>query len=199
MVVAEEPQGTLPNQPTSLPAWLSLTVQALVLHGGPVDPPEDDATIPARAPSAAAWVMVVWATRIRPYEMMPYSSAMRRTTTNANSTISAPRSSRRRDSRFGIHLRLRDPKAILPPLHLGWLKQLLHQFRLHRRCGPCDVILGCHPSSVHRTYGPFGCLTRGAASKNGQKDLCTCSNARRTLQRSDGGEQPGNGSSESSA
>jgi hypothetical protein len=119
MVVAEVPQVPLPNQPTSLPAWLSLTVQALVVHGGPAEPPVDEATMPARAPSAAAWVMVFWAAKIRPYEMMPYSSAMRRTTTNANSTISAPRSSCRRDGSFGIHLRLRDPKAKLPPLILG--------------------------------------------------------------------------------
>ena len=33
--------------------------------------PEVDITMPDRAASAAAWVMVDWAARIRPYEMMP--------------------------------------------------------------------------------------------------------------------------------
>ena len=119
-------------------------------------PTVDEATMPARAPSAAAWVMVVCAARIRPYEMMPYSSAMRRTTTNANSTISAPRSSRRRHGLLRHPTASCDPKANPLLCILGGSYQFLNQFRVHRRCDPCDVILGCHLSSVHRTYGPFG-------------------------------------------
>src|ERR1700722_9666839 len=69
------------------------------------------------------------------------------------------------------------------------------QFLLYCCCGLCEVILGRHPASVHRTYGPFGCLTRDAASENGQKDLCTSPDARRTLQRSDGGSSPETGGS----
>ena len=48
-------------------------MHAFVVQGGPIEPPADDITMPARAPSAAACVMVACAARIRPYVMMPYS------------------------------------------------------------------------------------------------------------------------------
>ena len=70
MVVPAVPQVPLSIHPMSFRPGLADRT-ALVVHGGPIDPPEDDATIPARAPSAAAWVMVAWAARISPYEMMP--------------------------------------------------------------------------------------------------------------------------------
>jgi len=105
MVVLAVPQVPLFIHPTSVPDCASAVETAV-----------DDATIPARAPSAAAWVIVAWVARIRPYEMMPYSNAIRSTTTKANSTISAPcSSSRRRLSLFGI-LHARVPNVGPPPL-----------------------------------------------------------------------------------
>ena len=71
IVVLAVPQVPLLIHPMSFAAWDSLTVHAEVVQGGPIDPPVDPATIPARRPLAAAWVMVACAPRIRPYEMMP--------------------------------------------------------------------------------------------------------------------------------
>ncbi len=174
MVVPEVPQDPLPNQPTSLPAWLSLTVHALVVQGGPINPPEDEATIPARAPSAAAWVMVVLgrqnqAVRDDAVQQCDKEHDDERELDHFRTAFVA---SSRQLLRYPPTLR--DPKAKPPPLHLRAAVPTSEPISTARRCDTCDVILGCRLSSVHRTYGPFGCLTRGAASENGQKDLCTC-------------------------
>ena len=55
MMVADVPQLPLFIHPTSVPAWAWAVATAVV-----------DATMPARAPSAAAWVMVDCAERMSP-------------------------------------------------------------------------------------------------------------------------------------
>src|SRR5258708_33900517 len=118
--------------------------------------------------------------------MMPYRIAINRTTTIANSTISAPRSSSpdRRPS-FLVILHVRGPNADLLLCTSGGRTNSERTISpLARRCATCDLILGRRLSSVHRTYGPYGGFTRAAAADNGPKDLCTSPPSRRTLQRS---------------
>ena len=107
---------------------------------------------------------------------------MRRTTTKANSTISAPRSS---------SLPIAAPASSTcaaprqtPSSVSRATAPTSDPNQSMRRGDTSGLILGCGVSAVHRTYGPFTPLTRDPAAENGQKDLCTLRPSRRTLQRS---------------
>src|ERR1700724_2317133 len=106
---------------------------------------------------------------------------MSRTTTKANSTISAPRSSSRRLRPFGFP-QVRGPNVDAPPsVSRAPAPTVKENVELARRFDTSGSILGRRLPTVHRSYGPFHAPTRDAASENELKDLCTSPPARRTL------------------